>query len=167
MIRDEELNRLIRYAQGMGLSVRFKPYVKHSRIQATWTCDGTELVVYVTNQMSKLDKILSLIHELGHHKAWINNDRQPDPEIEEALDKSDNDEAKKRDRKRILDMEAHDSLYWEDIYKDTNCQFNIDKLHKQREFDIWCYEVYYETGREAKKMEKRAKLRELRKKYGC
>jgi hypothetical protein len=163
MIRDEELNRLIRYAQGMGLSVRFKPYVKNSKTAAEWLCDGTEVTIYVTTRCSKIDKILSLIHELGHHKAWIENARQVDPKVEEAINSEDE---KKSYRKRILDMEIQDSEHWEQIYRDTNCRFDIEKLHKQREFDIWTYQFYYETARDARKAEKKKKWAELKRKYG-
>lgn len=164
MVRDEELNRLIRYAQGMGVSVHFKPYIKGSKTLAYWTTDGSEIVVYFTSRCSKIEKIMSLIHELGHHKAFVNNEREMDPRIEEALGSVKHD---KLDRKRILDMEASDTKYWEDIYRDTNCQFNIDILRRHREFDIWCYEVYYKTGRDAFIKEKRTKMKKLRKKYGC
>jgi hypothetical protein len=164
MRRDDELNRLVRYAQGMGLSVRFKPYVKGSGLGADWKFDGTEITIYVTSKCSKTEKIILLIHEISHHKAWIDNNRQMDPKVEEAIVSEEN---KKSYRKRILDMEISDSAYWEDIYKDTNCQFGVEKLKKHREFDIWCYEVLYETGKDATVKEKREKWRELRKKYGC
>lgn len=163
MIRDEELNRLIRYAQGMGISVRFKPYIPRSRVAAEWTTDGTEITIYFTSKCSKLDKILNIIHELGHHKGFVDNNRQIDPKLEEALDDEEN---LKKNRKRLLDMETADSLYWEDIYRDTNCQFGIERLRRQREFDIWTYEFTYETGREATKKEKAAKRKELKRKYG-
>lgn len=162
MVRDEELNRLIRYAQGMGLSVRFKPHVKGSYTSAEWLCDGTEITIYVKSRCSKLEKILSLIHELGHHKAWIQNKRAMDPKVDEALDSEEN---KKHHRKRILDMETSDAQHWEDIFNDTNCTFPIKRLWMQKEFDIWCYEFYYETGRDATKADKRAKWKELRKKW--
>jgi hypothetical protein len=162
LIRDEELSRLIKYAQGMGLTVRFKDYVRGG-FAAEWALDGTEITLYTSSTDSKIDTILGLIHELGHHKAFVDNKRTVDPKLEEALDS----EESKRHRKRILDMEIEDSAYWEEIYRDTNCKFNIEKLHKQREFDIWCYEVSYEMGRNATVKEKRIKLRELRKKYRC
>ncbi len=162
MRRDDELNRLIRYAQGMGMAVHFKPYKPHSKDEAEWAIDGTELTVYVRPKTSKIEKILSLIHELGHHKSFIDDNRKLDPKIEEALDSEE-----KRHRKRILDMEINDSVYWEDIYKDTNCQFNIQKLYKQKELDIWVYEVYYETGNWPTSKEKAQKRKELKKKYGC
>jgi hypothetical protein len=162
-IRDDELNRLIKYAQGLGMSVRFKPYIKGSKTAAEWLTDGSEITIYFTSSCSKIGKILSLIHEISHMKAFIDDNRKLDPKIEEALDDEDN---KKRFRKRILDMEIKDSLYWLDIYRDTNCTFNIEKLHKQRDYDCWQYQTYYETGHFPTTKEKAAKKRELRKKYG-
>jgi len=162
MIRDEELNRLIRYAQGMGLSVRFMPYVRGSDVSAEWHNDGSQITIYTTSRCSKLEKILSLIHELGHHKAFVNNDREVDPKIDEALDSEE-----KRHRKRVWNMEIHDSKYWEEIYRDTNCQFGLDRLEMQRELDIWRYEFLYENDREASIKERRAKKKELKKKYRC
>ena len=157
-IRDDELNRLIRYCQGMGLSVRFKPYVRGSKTAAEWTTDGSEIAIYVTSKCSKVEKILSLIHETAHHKAWIDNKRQIDPKVEEALDSEEN---KRSHRKRLLDMERNDSIYWEDIYKDTNCQFPIWKLHAQKEMDLWQYEFYYEHGVFPKKKAKDKKRKEI------
>lgn len=162
MRRDDEINRLIRYAQGMGLSVRFKPSKKGSKDAAEWVTDGSEITVYVSPNSSKIEKILSLIHEISHHKAWIDNERQMDPKVEEALDSEEN---KKIHRKRIFDMEVNDSVYWEDIYKDTNCKFDIKKLHVQREYDLWQYEVYYETGKFPKGKDKKKKYKELKNKY--
>ena len=162
--RDEELNRLIRYAQGMGVSVRFKPSKKDSEFDAEYVTDGSEITIYTDKNYSKLDKVLALIHELGHHKAFIKDGRKLDPKVEEALVSEEN---KKVYRKRILDMEIEDSNYWEDVYKDTNCQFKIEKLHKEREFQVWSYETYYETGEFPTRKEISVKKKELKKKYGC
>jgi len=164
MIRDEELKRLIRYAQGMGLSVHFKPYKKYSKIAAEWHPDGTQITIYTHKSDSKIEHILSLIHELGHHKGFIENQRVQDPKVEEALNA---EEAGVRFRKRIWDMEASDSLHWEQIYKDTNCKFNINKLHKQREFDVWQYEIYYYKNRFPTYDESMEKKKELKKKWKC
>lgn len=164
MIRDEELNRLMRYAQGMGISVRFKPYVPYSGVAAEWNTDGSEINIFVGKDVSKLDRILLLIHELGHHKAFVKDGRTVDEKIEEALN---SEERNKKERKKILDMETEDSLHWEEIYKDTNCQFNIEKLRKEREYQLWNYEVYYETGDFPTKNQKRTKCSELTKKYRC
>lgn len=161
-VRDNELNRLVRYAQGMGLSVSFKPYISGSSFTAEWAIDGTKITIYVGNKCSKTEKILSLIHEISHQKGFIDNGRKFDPKVEEALDPH---EDKKKYRKRILDMETEHAVYWEDIYRDTNCTFPIYKLHRQKEFDLWVYEFNYENGRNPTTKERNARWKELRKKY--
>jgi len=163
MVRDEELNRLVRYAQGMGLSVRFKPYVPYSKDQAEWHTDGTEIVVFVKKNTSKLEKILSLIHELGHHKSWIENGRKIDPKFEDAL----GDDESKRSRRIVYLGELNDTQYWEQIYRDTDCRFNPYILHMHRELDVWMYEVYYETGKFPTHKEKDAKKKQLKEKFRC
>jgi hypothetical protein len=160
MRRDEEIQRLIRYAQGMGLSVHFKPYKK-----GTWSAEwvnGTEITIFLKSRTSKIEKIMSLIHETAHHKAWINNERRLDPKVEEALMSEEN---KKSFRKRIFDMEVNDSKYWEQIYRDTNCTFPIYKLHVARDLDNWQYQIYYETGEFPTGAETYVKYGELKKKY--
>jgi len=160
--RDEEIQRLIRYAQGMGASVHFKPYNPNKGNLASWAIDGTEITIFVRKNSSKIEKILSLIHELSHHKAYINNDREISPELEDVLDK---DDPNKKERHRIWRSEVRDSKYWETIYKDTNCQFDINKLYMQRELDLWIYEIYYETGVTPTGKVRREKMKELKKKY--
>ncbi len=164
MIRDEELNRLIKYAQGMGLSVSFRPYKPFSLIGGEWTTDGTELIVYVEKDTTKIEKVLILIHEISHHKAYINNDRENDPILDNILDK---DDPNKKERYKIWRSEVRDSKYWEEIYKDTNCKFDIKKLHARREFDLWQYEFCYENDRDPTKEEKYKKFKELKNKYKC
>ena len=85
-----------------------------------------------------------------------------DPKVEEALD---DEEGKKRNRKRILLYEIEGTKYWEQVYKDTDCQFDINKLYIQKEFDIFQYEVYAETGDFPTKKERNAKIKELKEKY--
>lgn len=161
MIRDQELNRLIKYAEGMGLKVRFKPYIRGGN-RAEWITDGTEITVYFTDRCSKLEKILSLIHEIAHNKAFVDNDRSIGEKIDEALDKED---PGKMHRKCIFNMEFNDSLYWEQIYKDTNCKFGLDRLERQRQYDVWIYEYWYETGKWPSWNVKIAKKKELRKQF--
>ena len=163
MIRDEELKRLIKYAQGMGVSVRFKPYTSKSGCSAEWNIESSEITIYVRSGESKISQVLSLIHEIGHLKGFANNDRKLDPKMVDAL--SDEDE-KKKSRRRIYVDELKDTSFWETVYRDTDCKFDMNKLYKQKDFDIWQYAVYYETGNFPTKKEQSDKLRELRKKYG-
>ena len=163
MVRDREIQRLIRYAQGMGVSVRFKPYIRGSMNGGGWTVDGSEIVVYVSPGDSKVQQVLTLIHEIAHHKGFIENNRQTDPKVIEALE---DEEEKKISRKRIFVDEVSDMQYWEQIYKDTGCTFDIRKMYFDKDFQAWSYETFYETGKFPMGEEKTNKKKELRKKYG-
>lgn len=151
-VRDEELTRLVKYAEGMGLKVIFKKRSPDN--DAEWTVDGSAITVYTKNHTTKTEILCSLIHELGHHVWFIHEkNRQPDLRFEEALDRQDLFDSKKtllpapkRLRKKILEVEKAGAQWWDSIYKDTNMKFPLWKLHASREFDIWMYEEYYKNG---------------------
>ena len=109
-----------------------------------------------------MQQVLTLIHEIGHHKGFIENNRQTDPKVVEALE---DEEEKKISRKRIFLDEVSDMQHWEQIYKDTGCTFNLKKLAFEKAFQAWTYEMFYETGKFPVGEEKRSKKRELRRKY--
>jgi hypothetical protein len=127
-----------------------------------WVVDGSEIVIYVIPNEPKINKVLYLIHEIAHMKGFIENKRTIDPKVMEALN---DEEEKKRSRKRIYLDEVNDTQYWEQIYHDTNCGFPIEKLYRERDYDIWTYERYYLDGKFPKVKEKREKIKELKEKY--
>ena len=84
-IRDQEINRLVKYAEGLGLKVTFLN--RTSSHPADWVLDGSEIRLYTRKSFSKTDTILSLIHEIAHHLWFIyEKERQPDLKFEEAID---------------------------------------------------------------------------------
>lgn len=167
-IRDDEINRLVKYAEGLGVKVKFF-FTVNPLADAEWTLDGTEIRIYRKKHQSKTDIILSLVHEIGHHIWFIHKkDRQPDLKFEEALDRQnlfDTDltatPAPKKFRKKILDTEKDATVWWDIIYKDTNLKIPKWKLDVAKKFDIWAYEVYYKTGFFPNKKEKKMKHKEL------
>lgn len=162
-IRAEEIKRLISYANGLHVKVSFKPYTREESAAASWSVDGTEIIVYRRPRSSKISIILSLIHELGHHLEFIHcHNRKPSIKLAGALD---SDEIKKQ-RKIILDYEVKSSLWWETIYKETNLKFPIYMLHLQKHFDVWQYEMFYQYGEFPSGKENKIKMKELRSKYG-
>jgi hypothetical protein len=153
MVRDEEIARLTKYAEGMGLKVRFSR--ENTRDFAAWTLDGSELFVFTRNCKAKIDVVLSMIHELGHH-CWFVHERKrrPDLKFEEALDRMNvidenlSDEIlPKKHRQTIYDREKAGTAYWEGIYKETDMRFPIWKLYAAMEMDMWVYEEFLKTGR--------------------
>lgn len=83
MIRDLELQRLISYSKGLGLTVTFSS--KKTDDSALWYLDNSGIVIYQSHNKTKIETILSLIHELGHakHNLWEKN-RKVDPKFEAA-----------------------------------------------------------------------------------
>jgi len=173
MIRDEELIRLTKYAQGMGIKVTFSSSNQETA-SADWTTDGSAITIYKNTNATKIEKILSLIHELGHHLHFVHEkNREPDLKFDEALDTVESiakeglplSEVSIGRRKKILDIEKAGTKYWEIIYKDTNLKFPIYKLYVAMDYDMYQYETYYELGRFPKQKENRIKLKELTLKY--
>lgn len=168
MIRDDEIKRLVHYAKGMGVKV-----IIHNKsdpdADGRWYLDGSTIEIYA-GALNKTDMVLSLIHELGHHVWFIHEkDRQPDLKFDEAICRENivaevNDKKNltpKHLRKKIYDVEAASSLWWNAIIKDTNIKIPQWKIDYQREFDVWQYEVYYENGAFPTHKLKKEKLIEL------
>lgn len=170
MVRDEELKRLIKYAQGLGIRVVFKPR-NGSQDEASWSLDNTEIEIFTTKRTSKLDMILSLVHELGHAQHNIHEkDRQVDKKLEKTIDHIDELDAQgeipaKSKRKILLEDEIAGTLYWESIYKETNLKFPKWRLQAQMEIDIAMYEVYYEEALFPRGKRKKDLIRKIKEKH--
>jgi hypothetical protein len=169
MIRDQEIQRLINYAKGLGLTVSFSS--KKEDCCALWYLDNSGIVIYKNQNKTKIETVLSLIHEIAHAKHNIyEKNRQIDKKLEGALDhveeaEEEEAEAKKRQRKIILDNEIAGTRYWGEIYKETNMKFPIWRLEAAKEFDVWIYEVLYETGLGPTYKKRCKKSKEINKKH--
>lgn len=171
MIRDEEIKRLTHYAKGLGVKVII--YSKSSPdSDGEWHLDGSLIEIYSGGQ-SKTQTVLTLIHELGHHVWFIHEkDRQPDLKFDEAISRenlvAETDEKNitpKNLRKKIYEVEAASATWWDAIVKDTNIKISKWKINRQKEFDVWMYEMYYENGTFPKGRETRSKFKDLTMKW--
>lgn len=170
-VRDEEIQRLILYAKGLGVKVIVYNKVKEGA-EAEWTLDGTTIRVYAGPRKSKTDLILDLIHELGHHVWFIHEkDRQQDLKFEEAITRENLFETEtdiptpKHLRKKIWDVEVAGTAYWDIIVKDTNIKISPWKIEAAKDMDMWMYEMYYENGHFPKGKMLRDHYREVQSKY--
>jgi len=169
MLRDDEIQRLVNYIKGLGLKVTFSS--KQSDCSAFWYLDNSEIVICKNKNKSKIETVLSLIHETGHalHNIYEKN-RKTDPKFEEALDHVDEAQeleldTQKKQRKIILNNEKAGTHYWDAIYRETNMKFPMWKLEAAKEIDVWMYEVFYETGKYPKTKERIAKVKEVNRKH--
>lgn len=170
MIRDDEFKRLLKYAAALGIKVSITNST--ARESAYWLLDGSEIVINNKYQESKTEKILSLIHELGHHLWYVHErDRKPDLKFEEAIyrqnlheDEGDVPPTKKQ-REKIHQIEVAGTQYWEAIYKETMLSFPKWKLYAAMEMDTWVYERFAKTGKFPTIKERRKARNLIRKKH--
>ena len=171
-IRDSEIQRLVHYAKSLGVNVIFlRKYDKYA--SANWALDGTEITIYNSKNKNKTEIIMDLLHELGHSLWWIHEkNRQPDLKFEEAIyrqnlvEKDDlKNPAPKHLRKKIVNIEKAGTLWWFSICKEVDIKIPEWKVNLFMEFDIWAYEIYYETGFFPTIEKKKEKFKELRAKW--
>lgn len=149
-IRDEELKRLVAYATGLGVKVSFKQKKRRFTNCAEWYVDGSQINIYTWIGQSKTTLVLNLIHELAHHRHWIDNNRHPDTELVAALtledDRLPKNSIAKKYRKVIYQDEVKATEYWGLIVKDTDIKINPAKIELAKRLDIFCYEYYLKHG---------------------
>lgn len=162
-----ELTRLVKYAEGLGIKVLFLNKKKNDP-SAEWTMDGSEIRLYKYKNDTLTNQILSAIHELGHHLSWVNRGRKDDINVHRAIDAMDRAGDKpisKSKRKVIYEMEKFDSQYHEIIYNELGLKIPKYKMLAERDLSNWGYKVYYLTGKDPTQTEFKIKRKELRLKY--
>lgn len=171
-IRDQEINNLQRYAEGLGLKVIWKKYARESSggNAAQWDTDGSCITIFTWPGLSKTDIILNMIHELAHHMAWIYNDRKSDPKLDSALyaeweRKRGDPPIKKSSRKLILDSEVDDSKYQEVVAHEVGIKIPLYKIKISVDLSNWQYSYYYRTGDFPSKKSCTKKEKELTRRY--
>lgn len=149
MIRDSEIDRLIKYAQSMGLTVHFKPY-KPGNAGALWEIGGDGrpfLTMYTWPRQSKTRLILNFIHELAHHLAWVYNNRELSNSLINALNKDDEGKnLTKRERYLIYKAEKDDAEYRDQIMQELDIKIPVYKYLADVKVDIWFYKQFYLKG---------------------
>lgn len=165
----DDLTRLIRYAQGLGIRVLIKDYTGNGD-GAGWTTDGTEIVLYRWPRQTKIRMVLDLLHELAHHLSFVYSGRKTSKSLEKALhleaDRTKKDPIiPKRFRKLIYESEVKDAEYREIIANEVNLKIPKWRIKADKELDIWLYKWYYDTGNSATLKASSEKYSELKGKY--
>jgi hypothetical protein len=165
----KELNRLVQYAESLGIKVEFKDSSK-GHVCAEWTTDGTEITVYSSKSKSITQNILDLLHEVSHHIAWTHKGRKTPIRTDEALMAEDRRHKKsppipKSKRKIIYEDERFDSQYQELIYNELGLKIPRWKVQAERDLSNWIYYRYFQSGDYPGSIETKAKKQELVAKY--
>lgn len=166
MIRDQEFQRLLLYAKGLGLKVTVFNK-KNPNAVAEWALDGSEIRIYSPSNMSKTELILTLVHELGHMLNYIHDkNRKHSKKILKAWEReNNNDNLPEATRKLIYEDEQAGTLWWQAIIKEVNIKIKPWKIELQKDFDLWVYEFFYKNGNYPNRAIRRDKLKELKVKW--
>jgi len=143
-IRDREIERLVKYAESLNISVKFE---KHARglPGAEWailTDNNRQITVYKWSRITKTTIILNLLHELAHERSFIKQNRQLDPKVLNASSLPFAEMSKKQ-RKIIYNMEVSDSIYQMDIAHELDLKISKIKIQDNIDLDNAVYKYYY------------------------
>lgn len=167
-IRDNEITRLVKYAEGLGIKLFFKKHGPDSA-GALWTAteDGSvELTIYTWANQSKTRIILNFLHELAHHMAWVYQERSFSNELYRILNKNHNGTPlTKKERYAVFKEERDDSVYREKIAHEVGIKIPSWKIKVDIELDIYIYYHYYEFDAYPSYEKVKEKRKELNKKY--
>lgn len=168
-IRDTEILRMTKYAEGLGIKVHFKPHEKGCG-EAEWDMDTQEIFLYTSSGTSKTTLILSFLHELGHHLDWIYNNKKDTKQAAKAYEllnrgniEGDRSDIPQKYRNIILKEEESGIYYMDLIYKELDLSIPLWKVKMQQDLDLLEYKTLakkarFLTNKEARDFRKNNKL---------
>lgn len=158
----KELDRLIKFSEGLGVKVRFHKDKMNNDAGAEWDLSGKEIIIYYRDDESTTSLILKLVHELGHHLDYVNNKRRHTKQIEEAVSAEN---PTKTQRRILYKDERNAAKYHEFIYDTVGIKIPRWKIVVEREWSLEVYrqEIYNPEG--PSKKEKRDIRKRLTEKY--
>lgn len=152
-IRDDEIKRLKKYAEGLGIKVYFKKYYKGCG-GAEWDMDDQSIIIYPSSRYSKTDIILLLLHELGHHLDWIYHNKKDSKDALRAQELlcngnmyGDRSDIPKKYRDIILREELAGIHYMDIIHKELDLKIPLWKVKMQQDIDASEYRLLASKGR--------------------
>jgi hypothetical protein len=152
-IRDDEINRIKKYAQGLGVIIKFVPYFKGAGA-ADWSWQDKTINIYMHSGVTKISIILSLLHEIGHHLDWIYKNKQTANKVETAytdlvqgMMHGQRTDLNQETRNIILKEELDAIHYMSIIYKELDLKFPYWRLKVAQAMDAFDYKMLAKQGR--------------------
>lgn len=165
-IRDDEISRLMKYSEGLGLTVTFKKAPYGGRTGAEWALTADRITVYEFSSDTKTTIILRLIHELGHHLDFVYNNRRHRDAIINAYEfTAKGKKIPKRYRKIIYDDECNGAAYHLTVWHELNLKIPKWKVEVERDAQLVAYKYEYVHGAEPSNKHMEETRQKLREKY--
>jgi hypothetical protein len=169
---DRDLNKLYKYINQLGLKLYIKKFSPFDG-EAEYIVDQS-ITLFVNSKTSKASKILSLLHELGHHLDFIaRKESKEETNALLALNKGqmtgERSDLTKKQLRVILKLEKAGVKYMTQIHKSLNLEIPFYKVKHQQEMDLFQYKFLYTHKRFANSKDNTKvynKLKYYKKKYG-
>ena len=152
-IRDEEIKRIKKYAEGLGIKVNFKKHRKGVG-GAEWDMEDRQITIYISPRTNKTTIILYLLHELGHHLDWIYHNKKDSKEAAKAYELlnsgpmfGDRSDIPEKYRQIIYREEAAGIHYMSIIWKELDLKIPLWKVKLQQELDLCEYRRLANEGK--------------------
>jgi hypothetical protein len=167
MIRDNEIERLQKYAESLGLPVSWRKY-KKGFAGAMWykVDDKISLIMYTWPRQSKIMIVLNLLHEIAHHLAFIYQGRQLTASALKVFSKED-DELTEHERELIYNIEKDDAKYRLTIAYELDIKIPEWRIKADIAVDEWFYYRFWKDGEYPTLNAVYEKYKELKEKYRC
>lgn len=172
-IRDREIDRILKYAAGLGIKVEFIAR-KRGAGAAEWDNDPPCIRVYGAKHISKVNLICCLLHELGHHMDWIEQKRKVSDEVVKAYAQLNQGhmfgtrpDLTSTDTAVILCEEMAAVTWMGKLYEILQLTFPLYKLREAQLLDVYAYHILHRKNRFPTAMEyytERQRIRRSQKK---
>ena len=169
-IRDNEILRLKKYAEGLGIKVIFKKYTKGVG-GAEWDMEDRIITLYTSKDDNKTTLILAFLHELGHHLDWVYKNKKLTKQSFKAFELlnagpiyGERLDIPKKYRDIIYEEEKSGVYYMDIIHRELDLKIPLWKVKMAQDTDLMDYESLSKTGRFLTTKEVRS-YRKLNKKY--
>lgn len=152
MVRDDEIKRLVKYANAMGCKVVFKRKNKVAKLNEAYAaCDSdtNTITVYKYKDTSKIFIVLNLIHELAHYIGFVRNGRKNSKTNDYYHARAYNEKyPPPYVNYYIFCSELKDMKYWDEIIHTCDIKIPKKRIELQKDLDLLAYETIFLFGEE-------------------
>ena len=141
---DDDLAKLKNYAKALGLTVKFKSSNDSKDASAEYDGESKTIYLYENFNKSKTLLIMCFIHELGHHREFLDKNKKDGDLLTEALTE---ERPNKTQRMALYISESNAALYMPIIRDELGLKLSRYKIAAEAALDQWIAKIYYETGK--------------------
>lgn len=157
MAIQDDIDRTIAYARSLGISFRFPKQTRKNDRAAEICFRDKRITVWMKATASKKAVLVSILHELGHLKTYLEDHRAFDQYFRVLnMDHPNQDQ-----RYHIYERERLDTARMTEICTQLNLGISLDYVRANRDLDTWQYWMWWKIGRYPYRAEKKAKQIEL------